>query len=294
MKASIIIAVRNNLAWTKSCLDSVITHTDFSDEIQLIVVDNGSREKMNTYLKNFMLEDMVHQIKDNEQSLLIENSTNTGSYYAWDQGIKKSNGEYVCILHNDCIVTKNWLKNLINFMDNFQDEYDEIGVVSPCTNYVGETEHVPSKELMEMYVENIKYSNKSTISTEDIQEIIKKTYPNGIGIFADSVRKNRKKNYIITNNIATFCCLFKKSLYEEHGPFDFDFYPHTYAEKLIKFQLDLNGIMTACCYDSFVHHNGNTTSDGAEYSLQIMEDLNKSLYESKMKVFYEEGMAKPY
>lgn len=294
MKASIVIAIRNNLSWTKSCLDSVIEHTDFSDgDIQLIVVDNGSREKMNVYLKNF-IQEMGQDALLKNQFVFIENSTNTGSYYAWDQGIKRADGEYICILHNDCIVAKNWLKNLIDFMDNFQNEYDEIGIVSPCTNYAGETDHVPSKELMEMYVENIKYPNKSTISTDDIQDIIKKTYQNGMGTFAESVGKNRKKNYTITHNVATFCCLFKKSLYEEYGPFDFDFYPHTYAEKLIKFQLDLNGIMTACCYDSFVHHNGNTTSDGAEYSLPIIEELNKSLYESKMKVFYEEGMAKPY
>lgn len=288
-KTSIIIAVRNNFAWTNVCLDSLLEKTNLSEDKEVIIIDNGSRDKVREYLRSF-----GQKVKETGSDfLLIENSANAGSYYAWNQGINASSGEYICISHNDCVFSQDWLDNLLNFFDNYESEFSEIGVVSPSTNYAGEIDYLSSREMMDMYT-NFKYSNKTPISIEGIYEILDKTYRDGIDAYAKIASKNRKKNFVLTHNIATFCFLTKKSIYDKYGQFDEDFFPHTYAEKLLKFKLDLDGIMTACCYDSFVHHNGNTTSDGIEHSLPMIEEVNKGLYENKMKEFYEESMTKTY
>ena len=255
IKCSIIIAIRNNYAWTACCLDSLKKYTNLDNgNIEVILIDNASIPKMEKFLANFV-ESELSQLTPHCR--LIRNNVNLGSYKAWNQGIECASGDYICIAHNDCIFSPNWLDNLINFHETFEDDFNEIGVVSPCTNYAGEGDHLYSKELMEMYTNSIKLPNKVNISKKDVEEVISKTYPDGIEDFSSKTDKNRKVNYTPTNNIATFCFLAKKDLYDKYGFFDEDFYPHLYSEKLLKYHLDIDGIITACCFSSYVHHNGN-------------------------------------
>lgn len=290
IKVSIIIAIRNNFAWTKMCLDSLCEKSNLSEDKEIIIVDNGSKPNVNSYLKN-QFADSVNAT--NAKYILIENTTNGGSYHAWNQAIEKSNGKYICIAHNDCIFTHGWLDGLLNFMESYNDELSDVGIVSPSTNYVGELEHLSSKEMMDVYTK-LKYAPKLSISVDMIQDLLDKTYNHGIESYSEIVSKGRKKNFVFTNNIATFCFLAKSSIYDKYGLFDDEFYPHTYAEKILKFKLEIDGIMTACCFDSYVHHNGNTTSDGTGHDLPMIEELNKSLYDLKMKEFYEENLVRPY
>jgi len=285
MKTTIVMAVHNLFAWTNCCLNSLVETTNLQDN-EVIVVDNGSTTKVSNCLKDFKEQNSDKNIK------ILRNNSNSGSYRAWNQAISESNdSKYIVVVHNDCIFSNSWLDNLVDFYENNDLNY-QIGCISPATNY-GDGDYISSKDLMNRYL-SYKYNNKQMVSADDIGTLLKKTYSDGIGAYAKNLIKNMDKVYRVAMNIATFCFLMPRKIYQDYGPFDESFYPHTYSEKLFKYQLDKNGYAVLCYLGSFVHHNGNSTSDGQNNSLPLIEAENKSLYEVKMKKIYLENMEKPY
>lgn len=282
LKTSIIVAVKDNIGWTQHCLESIKENTDIKNN-ELIVINNGSIKSMSKKLEEILENLSFDNIK------YIHNEDNNGSYYAWNQGIDESEAEYVCIMHNDCIVSKNWLETLLN---TNVDQYDSpVGIISPSTNYADELDHVLRKDIMDLST-NFKYSNKISQSYLSIKEMLTRVYPDGLNHFLNVLDKN--EDVKISHNIASFCFLAKKELYEEYGKFDLEFYPHRYSEKLLKHKMDVDGLLTLCNRNAFIHHNGNTTSDGVGFSLDMIEYTNKKIYENKMNDIYESNMMKPY
>ncbi len=108
---SIIIAVYNQLAYTKQCWEAIRKHTSLPFE--LIIVDNASADGTADFLKGI-------------DAFVIVNDENQGCSVAWNQGIRASHGNYVVIMNNDVLVTPDWLKALIHFMEKM-----EHGIVSP-------------------------------------------------------------------------------------------------------------------------------------------------------------------
>lgn len=105
---------------TIACLDSLEKSTKDNFSLDVVVVDNASREKfivIKERFKNFSLH-------------IIRSETNTGFSGGHNIGIKyalENGAEYVVILNNDTIVEKNAVKELVNTFEN--DE--AIGIVSP-------------------------------------------------------------------------------------------------------------------------------------------------------------------
>ena len=122
MKVSVIIPTLNQLELTKICVESVVKNTrDMEHEV--IVVDNASTDGTIDYLKE-------------KGIFYIANRENLGVAKAWNQGVKASKGEYVCIINNDIIAGAGWLSALVNFYENHPDA----GIVSPGTRW-GETDY---------------------------------------------------------------------------------------------------------------------------------------------------------
>lgn len=280
-KTSIIIPIYKNIDWTKLCINSIATSTD---NYELILINNSNDKIVSTLINNIAIP-----LKS------FNFDKNMGSYYAWNYAVENlvsSDTKFLCFMHNDTIVTQNWLKNLIIHLQ----EEDDIAVTSPCSNYVDENEYLVSRELMDLYIQ-YKKNNKDFVSIEDIEQSICSTYEidtvYDINVFVNrllSIHKNA--NFRLTNNISTFCCLMSKGTFEQYGPFDEDFYPHLYSEKIMKKKMSLDGLKTSCCYKSFVHHNGNTTTDCIDFSYHEMADKNKILYKEKMRnLFAEENVS---
>lgn len=117
MKVSVIIPTLNQLELTKICLESVSKNTrDIEHEI--VVVDNASTDGTIDYLKE-------------KGIFYLANLENLGVAKAWNQGIKVSKGEYVCIINNDIIASKGWLSGLVDFYEKHADA----GIVSPGTRW---------------------------------------------------------------------------------------------------------------------------------------------------------------
>lgn len=112
MKTSIIMPVYNQLEVTKICVESIKRNT--ASEYELIAVDNASDSPAAQYLETV-------------SSRVIRNDINKGCAGAWNQGLRASVGEYVCIINNDVVVTPGWLERLREFYSSHS-----FGLVSPA------------------------------------------------------------------------------------------------------------------------------------------------------------------
>jgi GT2 family glycosyltransferase/glycosyltransferase involved in cell wall biosynthesis len=123
-KISIIILTFNNLSFTKLCLESIISNTEYPN-YELIIVDNASSDGTLEYISEFMSG------KNNVS--LLANKENLGFAAGNNLGAKLSSGEYLVFLNNDTIVTPGWLYRLyLHLIKN-----PSAGMVGPVTNAIG-------------------------------------------------------------------------------------------------------------------------------------------------------------
>lgn len=109
---SLVIAVYNQVHYTRRCLESIVRCTRMPYE--LILVDNGSSDGTKEFLGTV-------------RATVIGNATNLGCAKAWNQGIRASGGDIVGILNNDIVVTPGWLEGLVAFVERTGH-----GIVSPA------------------------------------------------------------------------------------------------------------------------------------------------------------------
>lgn len=102
---SIVIVTYNDREFLFQCLTSIYKN-DCSDNLQLIVIDNGSYPPLSKDLK-----DRFPDI------LWIENQKNLGFVKAVNQGIKSARARYILSLNSDTILFADSLSILIKFMD---------------------------------------------------------------------------------------------------------------------------------------------------------------------------------
>jgi GT2 family glycosyltransferase/tetratricopeptide (TPR) repeat protein len=113
---SIVIPTRNQLPFTRRCLESLREH--YTLPYELIVVDNASTDGTLDYLRRC------------SDVRLIEYNENRGHPSAVNQGIEASRGDRVLLLNNDTLVTRDALERLIAVMDSDP----AVGLVGPCSN----------------------------------------------------------------------------------------------------------------------------------------------------------------
>ncbi|MBS0168853.1 MAG: glycosyltransferase [Nitrospira sp.] len=98
---SIIIPVWNNASLTRQCLQALADVTD-GVSYEVVVVDNGSTDGVETFLQNLGGDVQV-----------IRNEQNLGFSKACNQGARAARGEYLVFLNNDTVPLKGWLSALV-------------------------------------------------------------------------------------------------------------------------------------------------------------------------------------
>lgn len=99
MKCSIVVPVMNQLHYTKKCLQDLSLTKGIETEV--IIINNASIDGTKEFL---IRTERIH---------VIDNVANKGCAASWNQGIKKSNGDWVVMLNNDVRLPLDWLGNLI-------------------------------------------------------------------------------------------------------------------------------------------------------------------------------------
>lgn len=114
MDLSIVIVSFNTKDLLKKCLKSVVRSLILAVSAEVIVVDNGSTDNS---------PDMVK--KEFSNIKLIENRENLGFAKAVNQGIKKTQGDFILLLNSDIIAKPGAIWKLSEFTRN----HPETGVV---------------------------------------------------------------------------------------------------------------------------------------------------------------------
>jgi O-antigen biosynthesis protein len=121
---SIVVVTHNQLAYTRTCVDSVRRLTD--EPYELIFVDNASTDGTVEYLETL------------PGARVIANEENRGFPAAVNQGIEVARGDQVLLLNNDTSVTTGWLGRLLGALHSDPT----IGLVGPCSNFVASEQQV--------------------------------------------------------------------------------------------------------------------------------------------------------
>ena len=150
---SIIIVTWNQVAYTKSCIESIFEQSDYPN-FEIVVVDNGSQDDTLHYLE---------QVQSQRGHLtVVRNEQNLGFARANNIGISHAKGQYIIFLNNDTVVTNRWIAGMIRHLKN-----PEIGMVGPVTNNVGNEARIKVyyRELTEMafFAERYACKNKERV-----------------------------------------------------------------------------------------------------------------------------------
>lgn len=97
---SIVVPVYNGEKTIGRCIESLLNLDYPKDRYEIIVVDNGSKDRTREIVKKYPV------------TLLVENKIRS-SYAARNKGIKHAKGEYIAFIDADEWADKKWLKEMV-------------------------------------------------------------------------------------------------------------------------------------------------------------------------------------
>ena len=234
---SIVIVTRNALELTKRCVDSIAANTD--DPYEIVFVDNGSKEDMTDYLATV------------PHSRLIRNEENLGFAAGCNQGLRAAEGEYIVLLNNDTVVTKEWLSGLRSWLERDPS----IGIVGPVSNNVAPIQrvHLPSR-------------------------------PEAVDAIAELWRKHNMNAGFYAHRLIGFCMLFHRSLLDRIGGMDERFFPGNYEDDDFSLRARIGGKRLWVARDVFIHHEGHGTFRENEIDRQMASLRNAEAFRAKWSI----------
>lgn len=244
---SIIVPCYNQLELTQACLKSIAENTR---DYEIIIVDNGSNPAFfppsDVWLDVTAIggnREYISCVEDSSNIKVIRNETNLGYPVAINQGIRKANGDVIILLNNDCIVSKGWAFWLLHHLETFS-------IVGPVTNYCAGMQRV----MIPVY--------------NDEQELAREAEK----WLEEHAGKSEEVNWVIG-----FCMAFKRSLYDEIGPFDESFWPCCGEEVDFCLKARAAGHKVGIARGIYIHHFGSQTFEAMERA----GELNYNVLNSK-------------
>jgi GT2 family glycosyltransferase/2-polyprenyl-3-methyl-5-hydroxy-6-metoxy-1,4-benzoquinol methylase/Tfp pilus assembly protein PilF len=237
---SLVILTCNELEYTKKCVKSLRRHTPEPHEV--IFVDNGSTDGTLQWLKRLTQE--------NKNYRLISNKKNLGFARGCNQGIEASQGEFVLLLNNDVLVTKDWLSGLVSCLN----QSPNAGIVGPMTNNISG----PQRVVLEGYR-----------SVDDLDRC------------AAAFRERYRYRRIAFRRIVGFCMLFRRTLIEQIGMLDESFGTGNFEDDDFCLRAALAGYANYIVGDVFIHHYGSRSFIGNKIDYSTSISGNIKIFEEK-------------
>ena len=116
---SIVIPTKDRVEILKNCVDSILEKTTY-DNYEIIIVDNGSKEKVTLdYLKSLG--------RANKNIKVIREECPFNYSYLNNVGVSHASGEFLVLLNNDIeIITNRWLEIMLGYA-----KQEHVGAVGP-------------------------------------------------------------------------------------------------------------------------------------------------------------------
>ncbi len=158
-EVSIIIQGYGRVEKTRRCVESVLKYTTGID-YELILIDNGSMDNTLEYFRSVAWE----------KKTIVHVTQNIGAGYPAIMLGVKNFGKFLCIIGNDVIVTKDWLKNLLACANSDL----RIGMVVPASSNVSNLQEVrlPCKNYDEMQAAAARFNKSDPRKWEDRLRLI--------------------------------------------------------------------------------------------------------------------------
>ncbi len=166
---------------------------------------------------------------------VIRNEENKGFPFAVNQGIRAAKGETIILLNNDCVVTPGWAEGLTAWLDEF-------AIIGPVTNFAA--------GLQRVQIES--YQNKDEL------------YKAAAALAEECEGQAEEVNFVIG-----FCMAFRRSLFDEIGPFDESLWPCSGEEVDFCLRARAANHRVGIAHDVYVHHEGSQTLNDMEKAGQI-------------------------
>jgi GT2 family glycosyltransferase len=239
-----------------------LIRTNYEDDsIKYIFINDGSDkdelDRVKSIIDSYGI-DAIDLIGYDENGGFVK-AMNHGLAYMW---LRYPDTKYVCILNNDTIVARNWLRHMIYVMDANADA----GVVGPYTTYGSKDQTM----MWAMYTaEGPQIIDHRIMSDDDVDTIASQIESNG---------KHAKP----VDHLSGFCMLTYSSLLKAVGGFDPRFGygsgEEAYYRWLVKNQHNMNSYLAQ---NAFVWHYGHAT-------FGVHPGINsKELWEANDKLFRE-------
>ncbi|WP_082023848.1 glycosyltransferase [Clostridium polynesiense] len=167
-------------------------------------------------------------LKNQKDIRIIFNDKNLGFPGGCNTGIKAAlRDNDILLLNNDTIVTPRWLDNLKTCLYS-NDNIGAVGsITNSCSNY-----------------QSIKTDYKST------EEMIS---------FAEKVNISNPEKWEQKVRLIGYCMLIKRSVLNEVGLLDEDFFPGNFEDDDLGYRIQLKGYRLMQCNDTFIHHYGSVS-----------------------------------
>lgn len=131
-KFSIVISAYNSEKGISKCIKSIIKQTlNFKDNIEIILINDGSRDNTDNICKTFS--------KKYPDNISYISKKHEGEGSSRNLGISASNGEYIYFIDGDDFLSKNTLKNVLEFFC----ENKEIDIITIPTIFLESEENYP-------------------------------------------------------------------------------------------------------------------------------------------------------
>lgn len=259
--------------------------TEFSLEV---LFENTSEALVNFILivngSDKILRNIVGRYKDKARIFEIENLESYSRVL--NNVILDIETTYLSLVHNDTLVTKNWLQSILSIFSNYYEDFGsseffdllELAGISPFTNY-NEHHFLKYQQLFDRF-EKIKPSTKMELSRVVIEDMLVKLYQDKLQDFAGKIQMKAESWYSFIPEISSFCCVLKtKAIKHVCDCLNERFVGAGGEIRLLCKQLLQAGYLFARANNVYVHHHGNLTNDGVGFNYSINVKHNSDLLE---------------
>jgi len=122
---SIIVSVYNGEKYLRECLDSILSQ-DYNN-IEVIMVDDGSPDSCGSILDEYAQKD---------KRVAVIHKENSGVCNSRNAGIESSHGDYICIMDQDDIISKDFVSYYLKLI---RDNNAEIAFTPTADKFFGKT-----------------------------------------------------------------------------------------------------------------------------------------------------------
>lgn len=175
---SIVIPIYNSELWLKKCIESVINQSIGFENIQLILVDDGSKDNSLAICEKY---------KHKYNNIELISKKNGGVASARNEAIKLIKGQYIEFLDSDDFLSNNVLENVYDFFNKYKDKIDIVSI--PMYYFDGRVgEHYLNKKFLK--------GNRIIDLTENFTEIF--VHINSVFIKNELIKKYTFDETLVT------------------------------------------------------------------------------------------------